>query len=728
MKKHSILFGLSLASIILAGCGGTPAQQSASQPGGGSNDPGTTNVSDSEPESEYGFNVLTDFSEPVSIHTDAQAEYLAYDGDYATMPENMYPDGKSHQSDSKPVEVEWEYGEPDDASLDYFSVIYGQKADLSDGYEIEVGTKTKAKLYNPYLGVNYYQLIAHLDNEETEESDIMSFEVEGTYPRNLTIGGMTNCRDMGGRVTADGGKIKQGLVYRTSGFKYDYSTQITEDGKKEMLEHLGVKTEVNVADGQNYNLKLPGTTVKNFFMDYSGGSHHFSRNAESVKHFFRLLADESNYPVYFHCRIGTDRTGLCAILLSGLLGVSINEIYQDYLFSNFGHIQEKRYIGPKAGADNIQNYVNAIMNVAGETFANKVYNTLLAVGLTKAELNAVINNLTEGTGVQGNDAGQIVALGADLTGNGVSASSNNGPTDRNNPDKYFVLDSASKSVSYNFNVSAAGEGQIVAYLGNTDHSTSKKISDAISVTIDDAPVAVTNMTYADAGMGQCGSRMNYFPVILGTSNLTAGAHTIKIIGSSNKMNVANVCIFGAAGGGQGGGGQGGGETHTTHNYQPETPQTNIAGKQVTTYLCECGAKYIAINFNDYSSMPQAGTSADPSKGKLGKGAIYKWDIPAKAGNVTLQFCVAATDNYHITSGDGKFVKEQWVFKVNGSAIANSLVDQQTYQDAGITTSGQYFNFASFSIENDMNVELEFDHNITDYRLAFSGEVRLVYEA
>ena len=47
---------------------------------------------------------------------------------------------------------------------------------------------------------------------------------------------------------------------------------------------------------------------------------------------------------------------------------------------------------------------------------------------------------------------------------------------------------------------------------------------------------------------------------------------------------------------------------------------------------------------------------------------------------------------------------------------------------GLTTSAQYFDFASFSIANDMNVEIELDHNVTDYRLGFSGEVRLVYEA
>ena len=608
-------------------------------------------------------------------------------------------------------------------SVSSYSVIFGQESDLSDGYEVSAGTSKSAQLYNPYLGVNYYKIVAHFSNGSSEESPIWTFNVDTTYPRNLTIGGMTNCRDMGGRVTEDGGMIKQGLIYRTSGYKYDYSTTITEAGKTEMLQHLKVKTEVNVADGQSYNLKLNGTTVKNYFMDYSGGSHHFSRNTESVKHFFNMLADSSNYPVYFHCRIGTDRTGLCAILLSGLLGVSLNDIYQDYLFSNFGKIQEKRYIGPKAGADNIQNYINEINNLSGTTFKNKVYNALLAIGVSADTLNTVISNLTTGTLPTNNDAGQIVATGADLAGNGVSASSNSGAEDRNNPAKYYVLDSTSKSVSYSFNASQEFDGQVVAYLGNNDHSTSKKIGDALSLSLDSTGLAIRDVTYADAGMGKCGSRMNYYPVILGTAHIGAGSHTIKLTGTSNTMNVAGICIYDASTAPDiGGGEQGGGSGEHTHNYVAQTPQNNIAGKSVTTYLCDCGAKYQAINFSDYSSKA-GGTGEDVTLGKLAKGGVYKWDFPAKAGTVTLQFNVKMSSGNHSSQS---MDSTKYVIKANGVAQTILLPNGQTYGTIGLTTSGQYIGFASIDIPNDMNVEIELDHNVTDYRLLFGEQVRLLY--
>jgi protein tyrosine/serine phosphatase len=51
-----------------------------------------------------------------------------------------------------------------------------------------------------------------------------------------------------------------------------------------------------------------------------------------------VLADESNYPIFFHCAIGTDRTGTLAYLINGLLGVPEEDLYYDYCFSNFGAI------------------------------------------------------------------------------------------------------------------------------------------------------------------------------------------------------------------------------------------------------------------------------------------------------------------------------------------------------------------------------------------------------
>lgn len=701
----------------------TSSSSSSSKPSSSSSSSSSSSTSQ-PPVSEGNFSNITEFNAPVEIHTADQKAYLSYSGNYDQMPENQYPDGSQHRSDSLPVNLSWNYSAPSGKTVSNYSFISGQKADLSDGYEITTTSKSVA-YYNPYLGRNYYKLVANFSDGQEESTAVRFFDVDTTYPRNLTIGGMTNCRDMGGRVLEDGGKMKQGLVYRTSGYKYDYSTTITEDGKKEMLQHLKVKTEVNVADGTSYNLKLSGTTVKDFKMDYSGGSHHFSRNAESVKNFFNLLGDSNNYPVYFHCRIGTDRTGLCAILLSGLLGVSLNEIYQDYLFSNFGKIGEKRYIGTKAGADNIQNYISDIQNISGKTFKNKVYNMLLSIGVSKATLDTVIANLTEGQTAKDNNAGQIIAPANLLTASGTSLKTDT--SDRDNPDNYFILNSSSQSVSYSFSSSKAYKGQVVAYLGNGDSSTSKKIADAIGCSLDNASISMKDQTYSDARMGKCSSRLNYYPVILGEVDIPAGNHTIKITGTSNSMNIGGLYIFDAStasgGGSQGGGGEGG--EHTTHNYVAQTPVTNKAGKQVTTYLCDCGKKYIAIKFTDYSSID----GEIGSDGKIGGTnkvkTTFKWDIPAKAGEVKLQFNMKMSNGAD-SHKNHAFDSSLYSVKINGVTQTILLTNGQTYSQLGLTTSGQYFDIASYSVDNDTNLEIEFVHNNSDYRLLFTEQVRLVY--
>ena len=488
------------------------------------------------------------------IHTDAQKAFLEYEGSYAKMDKTLFPNGTQHLSDSKPITLTWDYEAKDGKEVEKYSVIYGQKSDLSDGYRVDADAeKDEISFYNPYLGRNYYKLIATYTDESTDETPIRHFEVDSTYPRNLTIAGMTNCRDIGGRVLSDGGKIKQGLIYRTSGKNQNGS--MTDATREEMINHLKLKNEINLAgDSTSYNLNLeniPVYTGSRMDTSSTGGYSHISRNAEAVKNFFNFISDENNYPLFYHCKIGTDRTGLCTILLHGLLGVSYNEIYQDYLFSNFGKIGEQRTIGDGNSHD-IRKYMDDLKNYSGEKFQNKVYNILLSLGVSKDTLDKVISNLTEGPTATGNDANQVIARADALTANGVTMSTDT--SERANPDSYYVLDSDSKSVSYTFNAYKAYTGQVVAYLANpdtaqtNDTNKTKKMNEAISVALDNNGMTLIDQNYYEARMAVCKgngitTRINYWPVILGTVDISAGSHTITITGTSNKMNLGGIYIF-----------------------------------------------------------------------------------------------------------------------------------------------------------------------------------------
>ena len=488
------------------------------------------------------------------IHTDEQKAFLEFTGSYTTMTSEQLPNGKSHLSDSKPITLTWNYELPEGKELSKYSVIFGKEKDLYNAYKVD-GTveEDKISFYNPFLGRNYYKLIATFTDGTTDETPIRHFEVDSTYPRNLTISGMTNCRDIGGRTTVDGGKIRQGLIYRTSGKNQNGS--LTDATTEVMINQLGVKYEINLAgDSTSYNLNLAGTElISSCRMDTSstGGYSHISRNAEAVKNFFNFVSDESHYPLYYHCKIGTDRTGVCTILLQGLLGVSYEDAYQDYLFSNFGKIGEQRLIG-NGDSHDIRKYMDDFVKYSGENFQNKVYNILLGIGVSKETLDKIIDNLVEGPAPKGNDANQVIARADVLTANGVTMSTDD--SDRANPDNYYVLDSDTKSVSYSFTADKAYTGQLVAYLANPDTAQTdstnktKKMNEALTCDLDGGDITLTDQSYYDARMGVCkGSsittRINYWPVILGTVDIAQGNHTITITGTSNKLNLGGIYIF-----------------------------------------------------------------------------------------------------------------------------------------------------------------------------------------
>ena len=250
------------------------------------------------------FPVSTNLEETKQIHTDRQAAYLAYTGNYQTIPEDDYPDGQQHLSDPNPVNLEWQ-DTINKAGLTRYDVVVGKEADLSDGYAIKGTTATSLNIYNSYLGDNYFKIVANYSDGSKEESPIQKYKVEEVYPRNLKIDGMTNCRDMGGgRVLEDGGKIKQGLLFRTSStssWAYGRGAvpdTITADGKEELLTRLGCKTEINV---NNSGSSVDGIQkYVQAYMYYDNGKHHLYRNAEPLKQVFHALSDINNYPIFYH--------------------------------------------------------------------------------------------------------------------------------------------------------------------------------------------------------------------------------------------------------------------------------------------------------------------------------------------------------------------------------------------------------------------------------------------
>lgn len=167
-----------------------------------------------------------------------------------------------------------------------------------------------------------------------------------------------NFRDLGGIVTEDGRKIKKGLFFRCAMLEEASENDIAE------LKKLGIKLifdyrnpeEIPEAGGYPYNeigvkrlsfIMLRGNdklfklqnqpNYKRIFAkvtleDIKNTYRSLPFGNEGYKRMVQALAD-GEVPFIQHCSAGKDRTGVGSAILLGILGVSFDNIMEDYLKS-----------------------------------------------------------------------------------------------------------------------------------------------------------------------------------------------------------------------------------------------------------------------------------------------------------------------------------------------------------------------------------------------------------
>ena len=336
---------------------------------------------------------LTSLGNAVSIHTATQKVYFAdSDADNAT----KYAEGADELSRPVPVVLSWNVdfssGEND---LWYFVVRIWTKTDKSDVRAFLVDrSEREYRFYNAFINQKYFWSVTAYDTKGAAVATKTStFQTETQAPRNLYVDGVTNVRDLGGRVTEDGGRVRQGLLYRGGQLNNSNGNRtITEEGIATMRQTFGIKTELDLRRVDSSKNETGGITKSFLGDDVKYYRKSISTSVTDLDNrllliqVFDILANESNYPIFYHCIIGTDRTGLISWLVNGLCGVSEEDLWRDYLFSNFGKI------GGTRNKSKIEDgYVKKLKSASGETFAEKVYNYLnKSVGIPASKLDAVI--------------------------------------------------------------------------------------------------------------------------------------------------------------------------------------------------------------------------------------------------------------------------------------------------------------------------------------------------
>ncbi len=339
---------------------------------------------------------LPALGDAVSQHTQQQAQALAdirADEDFEKI--FTHAQGVWEYSQPEPVKLSWTA--EGKSPIEQYVVTLSTQADMSDAFYSQSTQEQSLEVCNLELGTTYYWTVGAVLEGKTVTSGPAHFTTAGDGPRNLDVPGVSNVRDVGGWRTADGGRVKQGMLYRCGRLNTSnidtVKIEIKEDGISMLRDVLGVKTELDVRADEEavYLSKSPlGGEVAYHRIPMLWDGNILQENPEPLRQIFALLAQEENYPMIIHCNIGTDRTGLICFLVNALLGVSEYDLCVDYVFSNFAAIKGSR------SADTIrEEYLPLINKAAGETLSERTYNYLLEQDVAQADLDAVIRIMKE---------------------------------------------------------------------------------------------------------------------------------------------------------------------------------------------------------------------------------------------------------------------------------------------------------------------------------------------
>lgn len=323
----------------------------------------------------------------VTLHTKKQDSYL--NKPFALM--YISATGKKELSKPESVTLNWVY--TDDEPAEKCTVTVSENENMLNPTIYEV-TGDSLVLTNLKIATTYYWTV----DADGANSAVYNFTTSADAPRNISVDGVVNVRDLGGWKTESGTRTKQGLIYRCGRLNESsadtVNIEITEDGKNVMLGQLGIKSEIDLRKTEGNEVggitSSPlGDTVTYYSCPMEWDGDMLYDNKEQVLRVFSILADENNYPVIYHCNIGTDRTGMISFLVNALLGVPEDDLIRDYMFSNNANIGGTR----KASQMKNSGYYKAVAAAQGSSLSEKTYNCLVDLGVPSDQLDKVIEIL-----------------------------------------------------------------------------------------------------------------------------------------------------------------------------------------------------------------------------------------------------------------------------------------------------------------------------------------------
>ena len=306
----------------------------------------------------------------ISLLTEAQMIYRCRRNQSGLLTERLplKPYGSDH---SQPAQVLFTW-ESDDNAAEW------SLSEFPDG-SAPVCTQTggnSAIVANLKIGTVYYWRVG--------DSEIRSFKTGDLPPRMLSVDGITNVRDLGGWKTADGHSVRQGLLFR--GSEMDLRVNITDEGIRTMRDTLGIRTELDLRYPDavcGRTESVLGADIRYIWISVYAYSELF-RFRDEIRQIFTHLSEEANYPLFFHCYGGADRTGMLALLVLAMLGVSEEDIRLDYEMTTCSVFGYRSY-----ETSYMAEFLDRLNRYPGDTFRRRVISFLHDCGCTDVLLEKI---------------------------------------------------------------------------------------------------------------------------------------------------------------------------------------------------------------------------------------------------------------------------------------------------------------------------------------------------
>ena len=272
-------------------------------------------------------------------------------------------------------------------------------------------------IYNLKTDTTYYWKVKAEKMEIA--SEVRSFKTAAT-PRLIAAGTVRNVRDIGGYRTGNGRRVRQGLIYRggelvaapytcfDEGRQQNHPQSLDSIGLNVLKNELRIKTELDFRrpeESDNITESALGPEVRYIRVPIRpyGDVFGSAKNGQELpmigdlyRKVFEVMSNATNYPLYFHCWGGADRTGTVAFLLNGLLGVSYTDLIADYELTSFSqNLRTARYFDNEYSS--FADFIAKFEKYARpeETISTSIERFLRSIGLTAQTIQNLKDNLIE---------------------------------------------------------------------------------------------------------------------------------------------------------------------------------------------------------------------------------------------------------------------------------------------------------------------------------------------